>query len=269
MQHVVCCGHTAPVRRPAGNGLGQRVGLQLGLCWSARQAGCCSAQPYPLKCPPVGAARLRNVQPTSKPRLIPLQAGPWLLPDQFEGADSFPYQSPEPLCSPALLPSLCSLGYGGSQIRPEATGFGTVIFAQAVLTDEVGSLINQPSCHPAKLGLRLCGLCCMSPACLGTIAAAAHAAAAPSPLRTQCPLVGRVGRLSQGQRVGSDTRALAGVHDPSAALKAATCLLIWLPPFTCAHSLALIRLAPFTCAHCHCVQGKNLKGMRCIVTGSG
>jgi glutamate dehydrogenase/leucine dehydrogenase len=30
------------------------------------------------------------------------------------------------------------LDYGGSQIRPEATGFGTVIFAQAVLTDEVG-----------------------------------------------------------------------------------------------------------------------------------
>ncbi len=30
-----------------------------------------------------------------------------------------------------------SLDYGGSQIRPEATGFGTVIFALAVLKDEV------------------------------------------------------------------------------------------------------------------------------------
>lgn len=37
--------------------------------------------------------------------------------------------SPEP-------PPFRSLDYGGSQIRPEATGYGTVIFAQAVLSDE-------------------------------------------------------------------------------------------------------------------------------------
>ena len=38
---------------------------------------------------------------------------------------------------PTSLHLFRSLDYGGSQIRPEATGFGTVIFALAVLKDEV------------------------------------------------------------------------------------------------------------------------------------
>jgi glutamate dehydrogenase (NADP+) len=46
---------------------------------------------------------------------------------------------------PCSTPCNCSLDYGGSQIRPEATGFGTVIFAQAVLTDE-GKTLKDKRC---------------------------------------------------------------------------------------------------------------------------
>jgi hypothetical protein len=59
---------------------------------------------------------------------------------------------------------VCSLAYGGSLIRPEATGYGLVYFADEVLQDagdsfKVRSPIPAPLLAPEKLSYIFGGVC--------------------------------------------------------------------------------------------------------------
>lgn len=68
------------------------------------------------------------------------------------GASCWP---PRQVLTPALPPQLlppCSQEYGGSEIRPEATGYGAVLFVENVLKDKGESL----KVRPASAGTGTC-----------------------------------------------------------------------------------------------------------------
>jgi hypothetical protein len=59
---------------------------------------------------------------------------------QKQAALSLRRHSRQRFITPPLHDTLCSLEWGGTEIRPEATGYGAVFIAEEVLMDQGGSL---------------------------------------------------------------------------------------------------------------------------------